>query len=158
MRPTLGDPQSDFPQAVASLNTGQHPAIPGTDADLAPLHIQAIADTTAFHFAFIEIGGSSHYPTLAQRVTHPQVLRILLSVGPTETSHFQTWHDKAGNAVSDPLAPLTDGSRVFPNLNLPPFVRPFGGRPSSMMSRGACGNADQARTPSSDSAISSQLP
>ena len=125
--PDLGDPQSDFPQAVPSLNTGQHPAIPRTDADLAPLnHIQAIADTAAFHFAFIEVGGSSLYPTLAQKVTHPQVLRILLSIGPTETSHFQTWHDKAGNAVSDPLAPLTDGSLVFPNLNVPPFVPPFG--------------------------------
>jgi hypothetical protein len=125
--PDLGDPQSDFPQAVPSLNTGQHPAIPRTDADLAPLnHIQAIADTAAFHFAFIEVGGSSLYPTLAQRVTHPQVLRILLSIGPTETAHFQTWHDKAGNAVSDPLAPLTDGSLVFPNLNVPPFVPPFG--------------------------------
>ena len=123
--PDLGDPQSDFPQAVPSLNTGQHPAIPRTDADLAPLnHIQAIADTAAFHFAFIEVGGSSLYPTLAQRVTHPQVLRILLSIGPTETSHFQTWHDKAGNAVSDPLAPLTDGSLVFPNLNVPPFPSP----------------------------------
>jgi hypothetical protein len=123
--PDLRDPQSDFPQAVPSLNTGQHPAIPRTDADLAPLnHIQAIADTAAFHFAFIEVGGSSLYPTLAQRVTHPQVLRILLSIGPTETSHFQTWHDKAGNAVSDPLAPLTDGSLVFPNLNVPPFPAP----------------------------------
>src|SRR5262249_10814927 len=43
------------------------------------------------------------------------------SIGPTETAHFQTWHDKAGAAVSPPLAPLTDsGPRstklVFPNL------------------------------------------
>ena len=120
--PDLGDPQSDFPQAVPSLNTGQHPAIPRTDADLTPPnHIQAIANTAAFHFGFIEQGGSSLYPTLAQRVTHPQVLRILLSIGPTETSHFQTWHDKAGNGVSVPVAPLTDGSLVFPNLNAPPF-------------------------------------
>jgi hypothetical protein len=125
--PDLGDPQSDFPQAVPTLFAGQFPAIPRTDADLSPdNHIQAIANTAAFHFAFIEVGGSSLYPTLAQRVTHPQVLRILLSIGPTETSHFQTWHDKAGNAVSDPLAPLTDGSLVFPNLNVPPFVPPFG--------------------------------
>jgi hypothetical protein len=38
--------------------------------------------------------------------------------------HFQTWHDKAGNAVSDPLAPLTDptdANLVFPNLNVSPF-------------------------------------
>ena len=49
------------------------------------------------------------------------VLRILLSIGPTETSHFQTWHDKAGNAVSTPLAPLTFGNLTFPDLNSPPF-------------------------------------
>src|SRR5580704_12547996 len=119
------DPAFVFPQAVPSLFAGQFPAIPRTDADLTPQnHIQAIANTAAFHFGFIEQGGSSLYPTLAQRVTHPQVLRILLSIGPTETMHFQTWHDKAGNAVSDPLAPLTDGSLVFPNLNVPPFPSP----------------------------------
>jgi hypothetical protein len=56
------------------------------------------------------------------------VLRILLSIGPTETAHFQTWHDKAGNAVSDPLAPLTDStnpSLVFPNLNVNPGGEDF---------------------------------
>jgi hypothetical protein len=111
-----------FPQAVPSLFAGQFPAIPRTDADLTPHnHIQAIANTATFHFCFIEQGGSSLYPTLAQRVTDPQVLRVLLSIGPTETSHFQTWHDKAGNAVSTPVAPLTDGSLVFPDLNAPPF-------------------------------------
>jgi hypothetical protein len=116
------DPTFLFPQAVPSLFAGQFPAIPRTDTDLTPQnHIQAIANTAAFHFGFIEQGGSSLYPTLAQRVTHPQVLRILLSIGPTETSHFQTWHDKAGNGVQPPVAPLTDGSLVFPNLNGPPF-------------------------------------
>jgi hypothetical protein len=46
------------------------------------------------------------------------VLRILLSIGPTETAHFQTWHDKAGNApaLTDPTNGLT-----FPDLNSPPF-------------------------------------
>jgi len=119
------DPSHVFPQAVPSLFAGQFPAIPRTDADLTPPnHIQAIANTAAFHFGFIEQGGSSLYPTLAQRVTHPQVLRILLSIGPTETSHFQTWHDKAGNGVSAPVAPLTDPTNpklVFPNINAPPF-------------------------------------
>jgi ferritin-like protein len=111
-----------FANAVPSLAMGQHPAIPRTDDDLTPQHhIQAIANTAAFHFAFIEQGGTSLYPSLAQRVSNPEVLRILLSIGPTETAHFQTWHDKAGNAVSDPLAPLTDPKDtklVFPNLNL----------------------------------------
>jgi hypothetical protein len=91
-------------------------------------HIQAIANTAGFHFAFIEQGGSSLYPSLAQRVSDPEVLRILLSIGPTETAHFQTWHDKAGNAVNDPLAPLTDPNDptlVFPNLNLTPGGEDF---------------------------------
>jgi hypothetical protein len=111
------DPSFVFPQAVPTLNTGQHPAIPRTDADLTPAsHIQAIANTAAFHFALIEQGGTSLYPALAQRVTGPTVLRILLSIGPTETMHFQTWQDKAGNALKPPLAPLTDGSLTFPDL------------------------------------------
>jgi Ferritin-like domain len=114
------DPKFVFPQAIPSLFSGQFPAIPRSDADLAPSdHIQAIANTAAFHFASIEQGGTSLYPTLAQKVTHPEVLLILLSIGPTETMHFQTWQDKAGNAP-----PLTDPKNpklVFPNLNAPPF-------------------------------------
>lgn len=66
-------------------------------------HLQAIAFTAGFHFAFIEQGGTSLYPILAQQVSNLQVLRILLSIGPSEAMHFQTWQDKAGNAL-----PLTD--------------------------------------------------
>ncbi|MGA7062347.1 MAG: hypothetical protein WBY69_14165, partial [Candidatus Acidiferrales bacterium] len=68
------------------------------DANNANL-INAIAFTAGFHFVFIEQGGTSLYPSLAQRVSDPEVLRILLSIGPTETMHFQTWQDKAGNAL-----------------------------------------------------------
>ena len=61
---------------------------------------------------------------MAQRASSVEVLRILISIGPTETMHFQTWSDKAGNAVSTPLAPLTDPTNglEFPDLNSPPFV------------------------------------
>jgi hypothetical protein len=112
------DPNSPFAQAVPSLNVGQHTAIPRSNADTKgstisadpnnnpqsiTAHLQAIAFTAGFHFAFIEQGGSSLYPTLAQKVTNLEVLRILLSIGPSETMHFQTWQDKAGNAL-----PLTD--------------------------------------------------
>ena len=106
------DPTAKFDLAVPSLNTGLHAAIPRTNADTANQNlINAIAFTAGFHFAFIEQGGSSLYPTLAQKVTNLEVLRILLSIGPSETMHFQTWQDKAGNAnqgnpdltVNDPV-------------------------------------------------------
>src|SRR6185312_9286481 len=75
-----------FPQAVPDLNKGQFTAIPRTDADLTPAdHLQAIANTAAFHFATIEQGGNSLYPAMAQRATSVEVLRILISIGPTET-------------------------------------------------------------------------
>src|SRR5258706_10660652 len=132
------DPNAPFAQAVPSLNINQHTAIPRSNADTQGSvinlgdptqstftdHLKAIAFTAGFHFAFIEQGGTSLYPTLAQHVTNLEVLRILLSIGPTETMHFQTWHDKAGNAVSAPLAPLTDPKNdelKFPNLNVKPF-------------------------------------
>ncbi len=110
--PDFGD---TFPPAIPDLLKGQFPAIPRDDNDLTPGdHIQAIANTAGFHFGFIEQGGSSLYPSLAQRVTSPEVLRILLSIGPTETAHFQTWHDKAGNfkVLTDPTNGLN-----FPDLN-----------------------------------------
>jgi rubrerythrin len=116
MNPDLG---GKFQPAVAGLMEGAFPAIPRNKKDLAPHnHIQAIANTAGFHFATIEQGGTSLYPSLAQRVTDPEVLRVLLSIGPTEAMHFQTWHDKAGNAPA--LEDPTNGL-VFPNLNEPPF-------------------------------------
>jgi ferritin-like protein len=118
------DPNFVFPQAVPGLNSGQFTAIPRTDADLHPSkHLQAIANTAAFHMPTIEQGGNSLYPSMAQRASSVEVLRILISIGPTETMHFQTWSDKAGNACSRPLAPLTDPTNglTFPDLNSPPF-------------------------------------
>jgi hypothetical protein len=109
-----------FENAVPDLAKGQHPAIPLNDGDLAldnngniSNHLQAIANTAGFHFAFIEQGGSSLYPALAPKVTNLEVLRVLLSIGGSEIMHFQTWHDKAGNATN-----ITDGDLTFPNLNL----------------------------------------
>jgi hypothetical protein len=108
-----------FENAVPDLAKGQHPAIPVNDGDLVlnpdgsvSNHLQAIANTAGFHFAFIEQGGSSLYPALAQKVSNLEVLRILLSIGGSEIAHFQTWHDKAGNATN-----ITDGNLTFPNLN-----------------------------------------
>src|SRR5204863_3070467 len=80
------DPDFVFPQAVPTLAVGQHTAIPRTDADTSdPNFLQAIANTAAFHFPTIEQGGNSLYPSMAQRATSVEVLRILISIGPTET-------------------------------------------------------------------------
>jgi hypothetical protein len=118
------DPNHVFPQAVPTLAVNQHTAIPRTDADTSdPTFLQAIANTAGFHFPTIEQGGTSLYPSLAQRATHSEVLRILISIGPTETMHFQTWSDKAGNAppLTNVIDPVTGVSVTFPDLNSPPF-------------------------------------
>jgi len=119
------DPKFVFGQAETIVN---RTAIPRTDDDLVgpahiapfniPDHLKAIAFTAGFHFCTIEQGGSSLYPSLAQRVTNSDVLRILLSIGPTETAHFQTWHDKAGNVltVSD-VDPITGSKVSFQQLS-----------------------------------------
>jgi len=126
--PDFGD---TFPQAIPTLATGFHTAIPRTDNDVKsdatkPSNIsdltQAIANTAGFHFAFIEQGGSSLYTQLAQRVTGVEVLRILLSIGGTEIAHFQTWHDKAGNAPQLTVVdPVTGVKVIFPDLNSSPL-------------------------------------
>src|SRR6266403_3167630 len=118
MNPDFGDM---FDQAIPTLAVNQHTAIPRSDKDLiadasqpggVSVHTQAIANTAGFHFAFIEIGGTSLYPSLAQRVNDAEVLRIVLSIGPTETAHFQTWQDKAGNAL-----PVTSDGVTFFDLH-----------------------------------------
>ena len=114
--PDLG---GTFENAVPDLAKAPHTAIPRTDAEASlnadgtiPNSLQAIASTAGFHFGFIEQGGTSLYPTLAQKASSLEVLRILLSIGGSEIMHFQTWHDKAGNAPN-----ITVGDLTFPNLN-----------------------------------------
>jgi hypothetical protein len=124
--PDLG---AHFPQAV---NIRREPAIPLSDADTPPglpapvppvgakeTRMQAIANTAGFHFAYIEQGGSSLYSIMALKATSLEVLRIIVSIGGVETNHFSLWHDKAGNAVAQPLAGVTDPETgvTFPDLN-----------------------------------------
>jgi hypothetical protein len=104
-----------FEQAVPDLKQGQFPAIPRTDDDLYPHeHIQAIANTAAFHIPSVEQGGGSLRLALAQRATSVEVLRLLISMGPIELLHFQTWSQLDGN-----VPPLTDPTNglTFPDLN-----------------------------------------
>ncbi len=109
-----------FPQAIAQLGNGRFPAIPRSNADLTPeKHIQAIANTAAFHFGSIEQGGSSLYATLSRKVSSLEVLKITLGIGGDEVAHFLEWVDFAGNGVQPPIAPLTDPTNglTFPNFN-----------------------------------------
>jgi hypothetical protein len=124
--PDLG---ATFPQAITIRN---QPAIPLTDADTPPntqapvpptspqeSRVQAIANTAGFHFAFIEQGGASLYSTMALKASSEEVLRIVVSIGGVEVNHFGLWHDKAGNAVAQPLAGVVDPEThvTFPDLN-----------------------------------------
>ena len=121
-----------FPNAVPSLNSGLHTAIPRNNAELDDPnnpsdHIKAIAFTAGFHFGFIEQGGTSLYATLAQKVSSLEVLRILLSIGGSEIMHFQTWQDKAGNAT-----PLTDFDPI--NNSTVTFADLTTGQPETLQS------------------------
>jgi hypothetical protein len=117
------NPNFVFPQAIPDLSHGQHTAIPRTNSDTSdPDLLQVIANTAGFHFATIEQGGNSLYPSMAQRASSVEVLRILISIGPTETMHFQTWQDKAGNAPPrTAFDPVNNNTTTFPDLNSPPF-------------------------------------
>ncbi len=118
-----------FAQAVKIRN---QPAIPLNDSDTPPgtmqpnppvqqnaRRMQAIANTAGFHFAYIEQGGSSLYGTMALKASSAGVLLIALGIGGVETNHFSLWHDKAGNAVAQPLAGVRDPvtGLTFPDLN-----------------------------------------
>jgi hypothetical protein len=114
LNPDLG---ATFPQAIDLVNV---PGIPLTDADFKPQHhIQAIANTAAFHFGTIEQGGSTLYSAFAQKATNLEVLRILVSIGGDEVAHFLEWVDFAGNGVQPPVAPFTDpvSGITFPNFD-----------------------------------------
>jgi hypothetical protein len=63
---------------------------------------------------------------MAQRATHSEVLRVLISIGPTETMHFQTWSDLAGDAPPVTATdPVTGVKVTFPDLNAGPFPNGF---------------------------------
>src|ERR1700731_1683339 len=127
--PDLG---ATFPNAVPSLATGFHTAIPRNITDLGSNdpnnpsdHIKAIAFTAGFHFAFIEQGGTSLYARMAQKASSLEVLPIILSIGGSEIMHFQTWQNKAGNAT-----PVTDFDPV--NNSTVTFTDVHTGQPENL--------------------------
>src|SRR3984885_5275208 len=115
-----------FPQAITLKNVT---TIPRNDNDFngAPLqggslpgneHVQAIANVAAFHFGYIEQGGSSLYATLSRKVTDLDGLDATLGIGGDEIAHFLEWVDFSGNGVQAPVAPFTDpvSNLTFPNF------------------------------------------
>jgi hypothetical protein len=106
-----------FPQALDIQN---RTAIPITNADFNdPNHIQVIANIAAFHFGYIEQGGSSLYPALGRKASSLEVLKITQGIGGDEIAHFLEWVDFAGNAVQQPVAPVSDGGLTFPDFFAP---------------------------------------
>ncbi|HEY3975237.1 MAG TPA: ferritin-like domain-containing protein [Candidatus Sulfotelmatobacter sp.] len=112
--PDFGD---TYPQAIVLADV---PAIPRDNSDFGPTdHVQAIANTAAFHFGAIEQGGSSLYSAMAQKAHDVEVLRVAVSIGGDEVAHFLEWVDFAGNGVQAPIAPFTDPTNglTFPDFN-----------------------------------------
>src|SRR5580692_2655364 len=111
------DMGATFPQAINLINV---PGIPRNNDDFGPIqHVQAIANTAAFHFGMIEQGGSTLYSAMVQKASNLEVLRIVVSIGGDEVAHFLEWVDFAGNGVQGPIAPFTDPTNglTFPNFN-----------------------------------------
>jgi hypothetical protein len=105
-----------IPRNNSDFNGASNPNFPGND------HVQAIANVAAFHFGYIEQGGSSLYAAMSQKVTDPEVLEVTLGIGGDEIAHFLEWVDFAGNAVQAPVAPFTD---AITGLSFPNFFKPL---------------------------------
>ena len=121
-----------FPQALHLQNVT---AIPRNDNDFNGTpnpnfpgnnHIQAIANVAAFHFGYIEQGGSSLYAALGQKITSLEVLKIAFGIGGDEVAHFLEWVDFAGNGVQAPIAPFKDSKSglKFPDFFANPPLSP----------------------------------
>ncbi len=116
-----------IPRNNNDFNGATNPNFKGND------HIQAIANVAAFHFGYIEQGGSSLYAALGQKVSSLEVLKITFGIGGDEVAHFLEWVDFAGNAVQQPVAPFKDpiSGLSFPDFfNNPPLQPPSRVQPS----------------------------
>jgi len=112
-----------FPQAVTITNRTAIP-VNNTDLNGTAAHLQVIANTAAFHFGYIEQGGSSLYQAMSQKVSSLEVLKITLGIGGDEIAHFLEWVDFAGNGVQATVAPVSDGGLTFPDFFANPPLQP----------------------------------
>jgi hypothetical protein len=105
-----GIPNSDLPSPVDSNGV---PVPSGFE-------IQFIANVAGFHFATVEEGGLSLYQSFLPKADSLEVIQIIGAIGGTEIQHFQTWQDKAGNAI--PVTNPNTGQVLFPQLPLAPAL------------------------------------
>jgi len=105
-----GIPNSDLPSPV---DAGGNPVPSGFE-------VHFIANVAGFHFATIEQGGSSLYQSFLPKASCLDVIRIIGAIGGTEIQHFQTWQDKAGNALE--VVNPNNGQVLFPQLPLAPAL------------------------------------
>ena len=86
-----------------TIRIANRQAIPRTDADYErPLQIQAMANTAAFHFWYIEHASASLYSSLSQKLKRARVLKVALGIGGDEIAQFLAWADFAGVAIQGP--------------------------------------------------------
>ena len=104
-----GIPNSNLPSPFDSGGN----LVPGSE-------VQFIANVAGFHFATVEQGGSSLYQSMLPKAVSPEVIQIIGAIGGTEIQHFQTWQDKAGNAL--PVTVPNSPNMVFPQLPLAPAL------------------------------------
>lgn len=100
---------TSFPQIATII---EQPGIP-TANGLGDKTLGGIARVAAFHFASIEIGGTSLYDSFLTKVSNPDVLRIVGSIYATEAIHYAIFEDTFGGIKAFRNA---DGTLVVPDL------------------------------------------
>jgi len=91
--PDFGD---RFPQIATIVNQPGIPTRNGLDDDT----LGGIARVAAFHFASIEVGGTSLYDSFLTKVSRAEVLRIVGSIYATEAIHYAIFEDTFGGITA----------------------------------------------------------
>jgi len=123
----LEDPNfgTAFPRVVRIVN---RQSIPRTDAECDDSQrVQAIANTAALHFGYIEHASSSLYASFSHKLKRAAVLKVALGIGGDEIAHFLAWVDFAGSAIQgspfnflDAQSSVANQDIAFPSPNRKP--------------------------------------
>jgi hypothetical protein len=91
--PDFGD---HFPQIATIINQPGIPTKNGLDDDT----LGAIARVATFHFASIEVGGTSLYNSFLTKVSRSDTLNIVGSIYATEAIHYAIFEDTFGGITA----------------------------------------------------------